>query len=400
MNLKSGLPYSLIKYGLLSDYPKLSKNMRADVVIVGGGIAGAIMGWHLAEQNIDALLIDGRTIGLGSTCASSSLLLYEIDTPLYKLQDMQGTKVANLVYRLSQESVSDLTKLASKIKFDGIEVKESIYYAAKLNHIDALKKEYAARKNAGIEVQYVGGNSARKETGLNIPAAIISSLAAQTDAYAFTHAIHAASIKKGLAIFDRTKAEKINHHKSGITIETNQGYVIKAKKVVYATGYETAAFIKKPIVKLRSTYATISESYGQEQKFWKNERLVWNTADPYLYMRTTPDKRILVGGRDENFYDPAKRNKLIVPKSKQLAKDFHGILPEMQFVPEFSWTGTFGDTHDGLPYIGQYPGMPGAYFALGFGGNGITFSILAAKIISGLILGKKQKNVSLFSFER
>jgi glycine/D-amino acid oxidase-like deaminating enzyme len=87
-------------------------------------------------------------------------------------------------------------------------------------------------------------------------------------------------------------------------------------------------------------------------------------------------------------------------KSLLLQKDFSKLFPGIDLIPEFSWTGTFGSTKDALPYIGTYDKTPHTYYALGFGGNGITFSVLAAEIIRDMILGKKNKDAGLFSFDR
>ena len=87
-------------------------------------------------------------------------------------------------------------------------------------------------------------------------------------------------------------------------------------------------------------------------------------------------------------------------KTKQLVKDINKLYPHLKFKPEFAWTGTFGSTKDGLPYIGPYEKLPNSYFALGFGGNGITFSLIAAEIITDLILGKENKDLELFTFDR
>jgi len=76
------------------------------------------------------------------------------------------------------------------------------------------------------------------------------------------------------------------------------------------------------------------------------------------------------------------------------------IFPSIPFKTEFSWAGIFGSTKDGLPYIGAYRNLMNSFFALGFGGNGITFSQVAGEIIASLIRGKKNKNANIFSFER
>ena len=117
-------------------------------------------------------------------------------------------------------------------------------------------------------------------------------------------------------------------------------------------------------------------------------------------MRTTKDRRILVGGRDEQFYNPKKRDGLILKKSKQLVRDFNKVFPNIDFKPEFNWTGVFGSTVDGLPFIGRYPKLPNGLFALGFGGNGITFSLIAAEILVDLIQGKNNADAQIFTFER
>lgn len=181
---------------------------------------------------------------------------------------------------------------------------------------------------------------------------------------------------------------------------TEKGHIISANKIVNATGYEITEFLEKKIVKLQSTYALASEHIQSPIPAWKDKVLLWNTADPYLYMRLTKDNRIIIGGRDEDFYNPHKRDKLIKKKSALLKNDFSKLFPATELIPEFCWTGTFGSTKDALPYIGTYNKTPHTYYALGFGGNGITFSVIAAEILCDMITGKKNKDALLFSFNR
>lgn len=399
MNLKAGYPFSLIKNGLVANYPKLEKNIRTDVVVLGGGISGALTAWHLIQKGIPCVVADARSIGLGSTCASTSLLQYEIDTPLHKLSVLIGAKNAGRSYWLCQEAIDKLIAVAQKIGFTDIQRKNSLLYAAAKKDVTSLEKEYWARKQEGLRVQYLDEDALFKKTGICAPSAILSADAGQTDAYMFTHALHLHSIKRGMEVFDRTRIDSINHKTRSVELLTENGYSIKAKKLVYATGYEVVDYIQKPFVKLTSTYATISEPISAEQPFWKNDMLLWNTANPYLYMRIIGN-RIVVGGRDENFYSPKKRDQLIETKTKKLTHDFQKVFPHINFIPEFSWTGTFGSTRDGLPFIGEYKKLPNSYFALGFGGNGITFSLIAAEIIADLIRGKKNKDSAIFSFDR
>jgi glycine/D-amino acid oxidase-like deaminating enzyme len=128
--------------------------------------------------------------------------------------------------------------------------------------------------------------------------------------------------------------------------------------------------------------------------------LIWETATPYLYLRTTNDNRILIGGKDIPFTNPVKRDRLINQKTKTLERSFTKLFPEIGFKTDFKWAGAFASTKDGLPYIGSIPQKPHTYFALGFGGNGITFSAIAANIIRDLLAGKKNADAGIFSFDR
>ncbi len=201
-------------------------------------------------------------------------------------------------------------------------------------------------------------------------------------------------------MFDRTVVTNIEYRKQGAVIKLRNGFSIDTNKIVNASGYEITEFIDKKIVKLNSTYAFASENIQSHVPVWKDRVLLWNTADPYLYMRLTTDNRVIAGGMDEEFIGPLKRDRLIKRKTALLKNDFSKLFPEIEMIPEFSWTGTFGSTRDSLPFIGTYNKTPHTYYALGFGGNGITFSLIAAEILCDMISGTPNKDALLYSFNR
>lgn len=399
LNLHSGLPYSLIRYGIPFIYPSLEKDLRADVVIVGGGISGALTAYALAQEGVDVVVADARTIGLGSTAASTSLVQYEIDTPLVKLAEKIGMAKAAAAYQLSHESVEELAEICRKTGFPLFESRPSMYLASASKDVAWIKSEYEARKALGFDVQLWHPGMITRTMGFDVPAAIYSETAAQTDAYMLTHHLHQYNIKKGVSVYDRTQIVRVSRTRQQVKLITEKGYQITAKYMVVATGYEAMQYIKEPLVKLHSTYALVSENLPQQHQWYKN-CLLWETRQPYLYMRTTADNRILVGGRDEAYYSPQRRDRLIRRKSGTLVKDFAARFPHIPLVPELMWTGTFATTEDGLPFIGAYPRLKRTFFALGFGGNGITFSQLAADSIAALIKGRKSEAQKLFAFGR
>jgi glycine/D-amino acid oxidase-like deaminating enzyme len=400
MQLTGGYPFSLINNGLLFSYPKLSKNIQTHTVIIGGGISGALTAYYLVNAGVECILVDGRTIGLGSTCASTSLLQYELDMPLHLLKQKVGNKKAERVYQLCGQSIDVLVEIMNDINLNDFEKTSSLYYSIHRSQKKFMQQELAARKKAGFHVELLSANELKKDFGLHAHYAILSSLGCTTDAYVLTHALLQHSIKKGLQVFDRTHIASIQYEKN-TSLQTTDKFAIQAKHIINATGYEVVNFIPKDIVDLYCTYAIISEQTEIfENDDWKKNQMMWSTDDPYLYLRLAKNQRIIVGGRDERLSNKFTRQVLIEKKSKQLQKDFHKILPQINFKKEFAWSGTFGKTKDSLPYIGAYKKTPNTYYALGFGGNGITFSVIAAQILCDSVCGKSNADAKLFAFER
>ncbi|HEY1038441.1 MAG TPA: FAD-binding oxidoreductase, partial [Bacteroidia bacterium] len=235
--------------------------------------------------------------------------------------------------------------------------------------------------------------------GLKAHSAICSGKAAKIDAYLFTGLLHRQNINnQNVQVFERTTVTKMKNSDSSITAETEHGFTIRCRKVIHATGYEALERWSKKLVELKSTYACVSEPIAELPPFFEHT-LFWNTEDPYLYIREDSG-RIIIGGRDEKYYDPRKRKLLLERKTKALVGDFMKLFPGIKFNPEFEWAGTFASTPDGLPFIGQNEKVPNHYYALGYGGNGITFSAVASVLLAELISDNSEVIPKIFSFNR
>jgi glycine/D-amino acid oxidase-like deaminating enzyme len=400
MDLRSDYPYWLLRRGIIRSFPSLQHNLAADIVIMGGGISGALTAWHLTHAGFNTILVDRRHIGMGSTAASTALLQYEIDIPLYELINKVGEKNAVKSYLLCREAINTLSSISHKLKIkENFKKKPSFQYASRLKDKKNLEKEFLLRKTNGFSVQWMDEKEIYEKYGFVRPCGIFSEEGAETDAYLFTHALLEKCIAKGLQVYDHTEVINIHHRKRGIELLTAADKKIKARKLVIACGYESQRYIPKKVQDLQSTYAIISEPQG-EKEFWYKNSLIWETKEPYLYLRTTADNRILIGGKDISSSDPVKRDKLLASKAKSLEQSFTGLFPSIPFRTDFKWAGTFGTTKDGLPYIGSIRQRPHTYFALGLGGNGITFSVIAAEILRDILSGKKNEGTKIFSFNR
>jgi glycine/D-amino acid oxidase-like deaminating enzyme len=400
MDLRSDYPFWLLKDGIINTYPSLNKDLRIEIVIVGAGITGALMAYYLGKAGFRAAIIDRRHVGMGSTAASTGFLQYEIDTPLRKLVTLVGEKNAIRSYSLCVEAI---TKLHEVIKDVGVEVdfefKSSFQYASKQSHVNGLKKEFELRKANNLsKVEWLGPEEIKSKFGFDAPGGILSADGAQINAYKLTHHLLTYCIDKfDLQVYDNTTIVKANYKEAELI--TSEGKKINAKRIIICAGYESGSYLPMKVEKLNTTYAIISEPLAID-KFWFENALIWETAVPYLYMRTTQDNRILVGGRDDDFYNPTRRDRRLPFKAQKLVQDFKRKFPRIPFKIDFEWAGTFCGTKDGLPFIGKVNQRPSTYFALGFGGNGITFSLIAAEIIRDVLTGKKNEDASVFSFNR
>jgi glycine/D-amino acid oxidase-like deaminating enzyme len=400
MELVAGSPYWLIKSGLPYQYPKLLKNQKCGVAIIGGGISGALTAYYCTQAGFDCILVEGRSIALGSTCASTSLLQYELDLPLHKLKKLVGEYNAVRSYQLCGDAIDKLISLMARIGFSDYSKKQSLYFSRHQNEKKAMEKEWLARRQAGFDAEFICAEDLIKTYGLEASCGILSEKGATTNAYLFAHEILQYCMHRGTRVFDRTDIKNILPSKKKLVLETGEGYSIKCDYVINATGYEVAKFIRKKIVNLDCTYAIISQP-GSEKKVTRNDKvMMWNTDHPYLYLCWVNGDRIIVGGRDEPFVSVKTMHTYLDKKAALLEKDFVKCFPASSIRKEFAWSGVFGKTKDSLPYIGRDPKLPRIFYALGFGGNGITFSLVAAEIVSDLLLGKKNRDADIFSFSR
>lgn len=401
MDLKSNEPFWLIKNGLINSYSSLHSDESCDVLIVGGGITGSLIAHQMIEDGFDTILIDKREVCNGSTSATTSMLQYEIDVPLSELIEKIGENGAVKSYQACADSILKIEKLAKKLGSQaGFKRKASLYYTTNKDDLTRLKLEYETRKKYGFAVNWLNAAEVQYQFGFqNSCGGILSELGASMDAFRFGHELLEYNQKRGLRIYDKTELKSVQYERGFNIVTTENGSRIRAKKTIYCTGYESAGMIPEKVVSLKSTYALVSEIDPAAFKSIE-ETLFWDTDSPYLYFRTTDDHRFLIGGGDEDFQDAQKRDKLLNAKEQEILNKLKKLNPNFEFVTDFVWAGTFGETKDGLPYIGEHSKFKNAYFVLGFGGNGITFSVIGMEMASLFMKKKKHPLSRYFKFGR
>jgi glycine/D-amino acid oxidase-like deaminating enzyme len=400
MDIRTENPFWLMNSGILEVYSCLKEELSTEYVIIGGGISGALATWHLAKAGVPTVTLERRHIGFGSTAASTALLQYDIDHFLFELCEMYGEDFAVRAYEKSADALKQIGEIVAQLYDDcGFANRSSVYYAAHDAHAADLEKEYKIRQKHGFDIEIWDEQRIADAFPFRSVCALYTKQAAIVDPYKFTHALLQDAQKRGAKIFDKTEVLTIEQTNNGVTLHTSQGYRVKAKKVVMAGGYEALHFLPRKVTRLDSTYAIISEPQPTPH-IWFENCVLWDTGTPYLYARTTTDNRIIFGGGDESFYSPERRNELLPRKTAELVATFERQFPDIKMNADFSWAGTFAVTDDSLPFIGEVEKLPNVIFALGYGGNGITFSQIAAEIICDTAQGKNNPYADVFSFDR
>lgn len=399
MKLHSTETFWPLKNSMTEDYPSLQNSISTPILIIGGGITGALIGYELIRQGKKAILVDKRDVCSGSTAASTALLQYEIDVSLHELIKKRGLECAIDSYRNCEKAIYDLKAIVDHLKSDcAFEFKKSIYFCAFKKDLKFLRTEFEIRKKYGLDVKWLEEKDLKK-IGLNAMAAIESKSGAVVDPYRLTQDLLCFCKEKGMQLFDRTDIVRITKQEKKTLAVTKTNHTITTEHIIHCTGYESVETLSKTVVDLKSTYVTISESYINLPLAFKNA-IFWNTADPYHYFRSTPDDRIIIGGGDEEFKDAERRDKLIDSKESYLLKQFEKYFPGIHFIPDYSWAGTFGETKDGLPYFGKLNPKKNEHFVLGFGGNGITFSVLGMNSIISSLENLPHPDLEYYKFGR
>lgn len=376
---------------------KLRRDIIVDVIVVGMGISGAMAADAVAATGRSVALIDRRGPVLGSTAATTALVQYEIDQPLSRLASSIGREKAERAWRRSRLAVANL---AGHISQSGIScragLRPSLYLAGDVLDASAVEAEATARRQAGLGATFLSAKALRADFGLHRAAAIISEGNISLDPRKLTAGLLLRAAKRGARLFAPAEAVAVDHHAGGVDVVTRGGPVLKAAHIVLATGYELMDMVEAPRHQIISTYAIATRP--QKTRLLPREPMVWEASDPYLYLRSTTDGRIICGGEDETFVDEDRRDAMIPDKTAIISDKLGRLLPGIDAKPEFSWAGSFGTTATGLPYIGALPRKPRIFSVLGYGGNGITYSRVASELIVTALDGRTDSDADLFAF--
>lgn len=395
-NLRSGISVWKGRRAEKIETRPLERDLAADVIVVGAGITGAMVAQALAAEGLKVVVCDRRGPAQGSTLASTALVQYEIDTPLTLLARKIGNERAARAWRRSRLAVDALAGTLGRLGVPDIAPRDTLYLAGNLLRPRKLKREGEERRAIGLDTSYLTGGDLAKNYGLRAEGALLSHGNFTIDPRKTTLALLADAARHGARIYAPCDIVDIDARKRGLRAVTRDGHRLSARYLVLATGYEMPKYVPQKGHRIVSTWAIATPP--QSEKLWPGEAMIWEAADPYLYIRTTPEGRVICGGEDEDFSDAEERDALNERKSRTLARKLKRLMPTLDTRSEFAWSGAFGQSRTGLPTIGEIPAMPNCWAALGYGGNGTTYSRIAAEIIRSALAGRRDVDADLYDF--
>ena len=399
LDLRTGRPVWTAYRARTVPVEKLTRDVKADVLIIGMGISGAMMAETLSAQGLSIICIDRRGPMLGSTPATTALVQFEVDEPLTSLSKMIGKSDAQQAWRRSRLAVTNLRGRILELGIDcAMEAKQSLYIAGNAMGPGELREEAEARRSAGIGATYLTAGALAERFGIAREGAILSHDNIALDPRKLTAGLLNTALERKARFYAPVEARTIEDGRDEVTVHTAAGPTITARHVVLATGYELMDIVPSGTHSIISTFAMATRP--QKSALWPDAAFIWEASDPYLYMRATADGRVICGGEDEDFADEARRDAMLPEKTARIAAKLKTLFPQLDTTPEFSWAGSFGTTTTGLPYIGALPGHPRLFAVQGYGGNGITYSQIASELVSSLIAGNDDCDHGLYAFGR
>ncbi|WP_428910249.1 NAD(P)/FAD-dependent oxidoreductase [Niallia sp. Krafla_26] len=402
MNLKSGTYYWPTTFPDAPSYPALEEDLSCDVLIIGGGSSGAQCAYYLADTDLNVVVIEKGEIGGGSTSTNTALIQYSGEKMFTNLINTFGESYIERHLQLLKEAINEMETASKNATIDcEFKRRDTLYSASCAEDVESLKREYEFLKQQNCDVAFLSKEDIEAKYPFSRDAAIYSYNDAEINPFRFTHALLDYAARKGVRIYENTEMNGHHYDKENekMIVSTKNRHSIQASYVIFAAGYEGVEIKQEKKTSFVSTY-TVTTNPVEDLSEWYNQTLIWETARPYLFMRTTKDNRIIIGGLDDNATYSEDRDSKLVHKKNKLIEEFNKMFPHIKVQPEYYLAAFYGGTLDGIPIIGQYDEYPNSYFLFAFGDNGTVYSQMLSKLIVNEIVEGDCPDVALYLQDR
>ena len=369
----------------------LDGSIETDICIIGGGISGLTTAYLLTKAGRKVIVIDDGVIGGGETSRTTAHLSNALDDRIYRVEDWHGEEKARLAVEAHTRAIDEIERIVEEENIDCDFLRLNGYLIEAENGEDDLQKELEAAHRAGFAgVEFVEGAPIKDfDTGkcLRFPNQ------GQFHILKYLAGLAKAIEAGGGKLFSGTRVVEWKGEDAP-EVKTANGQTIRARSIVLATNY--------PIMSKMFAKLPAYRTYAIGVRLPKNavERcLIWDTADPYIYVRTQPEENhdiLIVGGEDHRTGQKDDGEARFVKLYQWTQKRF-----PMADEILYKWSGQFMETHDGLAFIGRFSDSePNVYLITGDSGMGMTHGTIGGMVVSDLILGRENAWAEVFEPSR
>lgn len=375
-----------------------SLEAKYDVVIIGGGMSGALCAYRFSKAGYRTLIVEQHEIGSGSSAANTGLMQYMSDKLLHECVKDFGVLEAYHFYKASKEGLQEIGEISKLLHPDvNFIQRDSLFYASKKKHRQTIIDEYNALKRYGFPAEYVTDEQLKTEYGINKYNALITHEDAEINPYIFVNElVKYAHTHYNLHCVEHCELTSYKAYDDIVECKLKDKKVL-AQHLIMTTGYAKNEITKKYIRReaFVASYAVVTKPTD----IWKDKVMIWESARPYLYIRHVPGNRVLIGGLDESTDKiPSKRH--INKRGKQLMKAFNKLFPNIEVEMDYAYGARFGETKDGKPFIGKLEDNSEVYGLYGYGGNGTVYSSFGSKLLLDMVDGKYNPLSEIFKLNR
>jgi glycine/D-amino acid oxidase-like deaminating enzyme len=387
----------------LPDYPRFRGEQTADVVIIGGGLTGCAIAYACAVAGIRAVVIEAERIGRGASGRSAGFLLPEPGPAFREITALHGLRAARRIFESWRRGALDAAALLRRANIRCNLAPVDLLTLTSREGEKALRRDADARSEAGLDARLLTSKQLASLARRDAPVAVRQGDAFVLDPYRACIGLAAASVKRRVPIFERTSATRVRPGRNDVEITTDRG-VLRAQTVVVATGSATDEF--KPLRRhftRRDGYAVLTAPVPAtvRRQLFASRVALADTHEPRHRIRWTDDDRLVVTGADQPEVAGRRRDAAVVQRTGQLMYELLTMYPAISgLMPEYGWDVSYGDTADGIMYIGPHRNYPRHLFALGGRRDSVTGSFLSARLIVRALRGETEKADAVFAFTR
>lgn len=368
-------------------YPWLSYDESCEVLVVGGGMTGALCLYELTKQGVDAVMVSQKPIGF-SSAQNCSMIQYQNEIMLTELTKQLGKEEAIGYYRLCQQAYNELSELEGEIGgFDFIQ-RDSFLYTNSPEEVNRLHSEYLMRRHNGFDVEFLEKADAREHFSFEVKAGILGkNLGGELDGFKLCHALASASEDGGARIYENTAVTEMENDDSHIIVTTAYGRTIKAKKVILAIGKQQSGYLSEDIG-LKSSFTLVTKPVNGFLGY--ESRSIVHNLDRQVSLRSTRDNRLMISGLDCNLFDRNSRLGKVIGVERVIERKFvelEDILQQMmtaieEICVDYEIHTEYPTTKTGLPILGESEEYKGIFFAMPSTPNGVLQSQIIATTLT------------------